>query len=302
MKISKLIIPQKVKGISVFLLLGAVLACSNDETSETFLDDANALETSELISNRESCTEVGPSRLGPGTTRVQSCSDPSNAFNIGTLDCRSRGAGGYSQSRIGSRNFGIYKLRGGPERYDGTRTRVERSFRNIENAKNSFMTFRALFTITDLGDRATHITQMHAGNNNKILFGSRVGQLARSAIMALSAEKTSNPNKFKLSVSQTIVPFTSNLRGTRIDKHFRNITKGVLYRLTVKTGYDKNRRAVTTYTVARVSDTSDKRRMVVNHTFTTQKMSLRYGAYETADKGDVGAEIRFANTELCRTN
>lgn len=288
----------------MIFLFGMLVACSKDEISET--DDASTIESSSLVSNtlsaKQTCTEAGFPRLGPNTTLSQTCPDPENAVNIGTLDCRSRGAGGYSQRRIGSRTFGIYKLRGGPERYDGTRTRVERSFREIKNTQNSFITFRTLFMVTDLGDRPTNITQLHAGSNNEILFGSRAGQIARSAVMALSASKTSNSSRFELSISQTVVPFTTTQRGERINRHFRNITKGVLYRLTVTTGFDANRRAYTRYSVARVNDTSDKKSTTINHTFTTGELTLRYGAYETADSGDVGAEVRFANTQICRSN
>lgn len=218
------------------------------------------------------------------------------------MDCRSRGAGGYSQRKIGSRFFGVYTLRGGSQRYDGTRTRVERSFREIKNTRNSSITFNANFMITDLGDRPTNITQLHAGSSNKILFGSRAGQMATSAVLALSASKTAKSNRFKFSVSQTIVPYTTKQSGKRTNTFFRNITKGVLYRLTVTTGFNAKRRAYTHYSVTRVNNPKDKKSRTINHTFTTGELSLRYGAYETADSGDVGAEIRFANTQICRFN
>lgn len=254
-----------------------------------------------VSSNAQSCNERSFPSLGPSASRSQTQSDLRNPINIGTLDARAMGAGGYSEGTFNGRRYGVYRLRGGPQRYDGTLTRVERSFNAVRRARNRSITLNALFVVVDASDRKTNLAQIH-NNDSTIVAGRKRGQRALSALTSVGFEKTSNPDRFNIIVSETIDPFVPGSRGTRTDTTMRSITRGVEYRLAYTTGYDNRQVSFTRITITRANNPSDRRSMTLNHRFTTDRKGLRYGAYEAASSGDTGAEIRFRNVQLCRTN
>lgn len=261
---------------------------------------AAALMTSN-VSQGQNCNETSFPRLSPGARAAQTESDRSNPLNIGTLDVRAMGAGGYSEGTFSGIRYGVYRLRGGPQRYDGTLTRVERFFNPVTRAPNRNIRLTASFVAVDASDRALEFAQVHLAGSN-IVAGVRNGQRARSALILAGFEKTSNPNVFEVVVSESVEPFTTDLRGRRVDTSMRRITRGVEYRLIFTTGYDSRNRSFSTITIRRADDASDSVTIHRRHTFTTDRKVIRYGAYEAADRGDTGSEIRFRNVRLCRNN
>ena len=199
------------------------------------------------------CEESSYPRLGPSALRGKSCNDIANPSNIGTLDCRTDD-GGYSEQQVRLNNgeqvtYGVYRITGSTKRYDGTRTRVERSFNTVKREANMASVFTAKFAIDDLSDGNTCIIQSHAGG--EILSGLRTGQDARSAVFLLYAKKTSNSNVYELELHESTVPFTTSMRGERTRTFFRNIDKGVEYNIEYTTGYDASSDAYTTVKVFR---------------------------------------------------
>ena len=114
-------------------------------------------------------------------------------------------------------------------------------------------------------------------------------------MVLLDARKTSNPNIFALEINETTTPYTTTNGGSRTRTFLRNIKRGQEYTMTFRSGYNSSNKA---YTIIRIGGTSKK----LNHTFTTEKVVTRYGAYGTADSGDIGARLRFRDTKFCRTN
>lgn len=247
----------------------------------------------------QNCNETRFPTLGPGARSTQTGVDIPNPLNIGTLDVRAMGAGGYSEGTFRGNRYGIYRLRGGPQRYGNTLTRVERSFRTVSIARNRNIELQALFVVPDASDRGTVFTQVHVSGHN-IVSGLGAGNRAESAQVSIAFEKTSDPNRLNLVLSETVEPFLAGVRGRRVSTSLRTIAVGVEYQLLFRTGYDGQMRSFTSVTVRRASNPSDTETLRRVHRFTTDAKSLRYGAYEAADRGDTGAEIRFRNVRLCR--
>jgi len=281
------------------LILGITVSCERDNLATDDIqtnDVANEdlLEIDDLaLTAKTSCKETKFPPLGPSAASAQTCTDRSNPLNIGRLDCRTKNTGGYSEITDGNKKYGEYTLRGGSQRYDGTRTRVERFFNPVTRRKGRYGNFTAKFVINDLSDGNTCIVQAHAGG--KIVAGKRKGQDATSALVLLYAKKTSNSNTFALEIHESTTPYTTTNRGSRTKTFLRNIKRGQEYTMTFRSGYNSSNKA---YTIIRIGGTSKK----LNHTFTTEQVVTRYGAYETGDSGDTGARLRFRDTKFCRTN
>lgn len=250
----------------------------------------------------QNCEESGYPNLGPSALRGKTCDDITNPSNIGTLDCRTDD-GGYSEQQVnlGSGQqvtYGVYKNSGSTKRYDGTRTRVERSFNTVKRKANMASVFTAKFVIDDLSDGNTCIIQSHAGG--EILSGLRTGLDETSAVFLLYAKKTSNSNVYELELHESTVPFTTTIRGERTRTFSRNIDKGVEYNMEYTTGYDDPNNAYTIVTVFRTNQ--DSKTAVLRHTFTTENVNTRYGAYETSDYNDLTATIKYRDTRICRVS
>lgn len=250
----------------------------------------------------QNCEESSFPKLGPSALRGKTCNDIANPSNLGTLDCRTDD-GGYSEQQVRLNNgqqvtYGVYRITGSTKRYDGTRTRVERSFNTVKRAANMASVFTAKFAIDDLSDGNTCIIQSHAGG--EILSGLRTGQDARSAVFLLYAKKTSNSNVYELELHESTVPFTTANRGERTRTFFRNIDKGIEYNIEYTTGYDLSNDAYTKVTVFRT--TQDTETAVLRHTYTTEDVNTRYGAYETSDSNDLTATIKYRDTRFCRVS
>lgn len=250
----------------------------------------------------QNCNETSFPSLGPGALRGKTCNDIANPVNIGTLDCRTN-KGGYSQRNVtlgnGSRvTYGVYSVTGGTQRYDGTRTRVERSFHTVQRGANQSSTFKAKFVIDDLSDGNTCIVQAHALGD--IVAGQKRGQEATSAVFLLYAKKTNNANTFELEVHESTTPYTTTTGGARTRTFFRNVTRGTEYTMEYTTGYDASNNAFSIITVA--GNASDTQTATLMHTFTTESVVTRYGAYGTGDFNDVTAELWFRDVTFCRSN
>lgn len=272
-------------------VLGLITSCGRENPVN---DDTQENEDSQTTS----CNETSFPSLGPSASSSQTCSDVSNPVNIGTLDCRTIAPGGYSQQTDGSMNYGVYKLIGSSDRYDGTKTRVERFFNRVTRGKSKYGEFTSKFVITDLSDGNTCIVQTHA--NGEIVEGKKKGETARSAQFLLYAKKTSDPNVFRLEIHESTTPYTTETRGARTITFFRNVFKNQEYFMRMKSGYDSNQKAFTSIRV--FGSATDTEQVRLNHTYTTEDVVTRYGAYGAADSGDVSVEIRFRDTQFCRSN
>lgn len=289
------------KKAALLLLIGAACSCSNEATLDQELENTSATQDTflnnnlETLTDRTTCSESSFPKLGPGATRgqVNGCKDVSNPNNIGTLDCRSN-AGGYSNSG----DFGKYEIRGSNNRFDGTRTRVERFFNGVRRKANTSSKLSYRFVIDDLSDDKTCIVQAHA--TGSIVEGKRTGQQATSAVFLLYATKSRNADTYNLHVHESTTPFTTTNRGTRTITFFRSIRKGVEYNLTYRTGYDANNKA---FSALRVYRGNNSKYMKFNHNYTTENVGTRYGAYGASDSGrDRSVSLRIKNTRFCRLN
>lgn len=293
--------------LTLSLLLCGTLSCtpegSESELQET--DFQNTAQTPFNISARSSCNETSFPSLGPGATRgqVRGCNDAANPNNIGTLDCRSA-EGGYANVGAG---FGRYRITGSTARFDGTRTRVERFFNSLRHDDDASTTLNYSFIIDNLSSGLTCIVQAHAtgeilsaNSNNQ----DRVGQDARSAVFLLYARQTgrrdnNNRELYNLEVHESTTPFTNVSRGNRTRTFFRQITQGVEYNLSYETGYEDG----DAFSKIRVYRGNDSRSRTLNHTYTSEAVVTRYGAYEACDVcEDDMVQIRIRNTQLCRSN
>jgi hypothetical protein len=287
------------------ILLTTAFSCSSED-SETVLQNELTTETATNVANRTNCNETSFPNLGPGATRgqVRGCNDVSNPNNIGTLDCRSS-EGGY---RNVSGGFGEYSITGSTARFDGTRTRVERFFNSISRTANRTSTLTYSFIIDDVSSGSTCIVQSHA--TGRIVAGSRTGQDARSALFLLYVKRalrngspirdSSGREVYVLEVHESTTPFTSTNRGTRTITRLRNVTQGVQYNLSYRTGYDENRNAESRISVSGGGNTRSRN---LQHNYTTERITTRYGAYEACDVcSDDEFQIRIKNTQFCRTN
>ena len=268
-------------------------ANNNTDVSNDNQDTIEIDNNTDVAMEGINCSESSFPNLGPGATRGQvvGCEDVTMPNNIGTLDCRSE-SGGYSNSGL----YGKYEINGSNKRFDGTRTRVERFFNRVSRNRNTSSELSYQFIIDDLSDDQTCIVQSHA--TGQILAGERVGQTARSAVFLLYATKTNDPNEYSLHVHESTIPFTSQNRGVRTITFLRNIKKGVEYNLTYRTGYNESNNAFSTIRVFRGADSQS---MNLNHSYTSESVTTRYGAYEASDSGtDRSVSIRIRNTNFCR--
>lgn len=296
--------------LSVVLTLFIVTSCSNEE--ELFENQGLELESTDLkttpiLMAATSCNETSFPNLGPGATSGQAsgCNDSSNPNNIGTLDCRSSASfGGYAN--VGG-SFGRYRLTGSTARFDGTRTRVERFFNRVNRGSNKSSTLNYDFIIDEVSSGRTCIVQVHA--EGEIKQGLRVGRDARSAVFLLYIKKANrrdsqNREIYIAEISESTVPFVSgpNGSGTRTTTFLRNITQGISYNLTCETGYDNSSMQLAESTVA-ISGGGNTVSRTLEHTYTAEGATTRYGAYEACDIcSDDRFQIRIRNVDFCRTN
>ncbi|WP_158841615.1 hypothetical protein [Polaribacter sp. L3A8] len=286
------------KQILLVLFFGIIASsCSNEDemllnndSSEAGIESINDKEPT--VYARVSCNETSFPTLGPSASSAQTCNDATSPKNIGTLDCRTN-SGGYSNFG----NYGKYQITGSSTRYGGTKTRVERHFSDINRANNRNGKLSYRFVIDDLSDEQTCIVQAHAVGT--IVAGQRVGQSAESAVILLYATKTSDPNKFNLYTHESTTPYTTTNSGARTVTFFRQVTKGLEYDLTFKTGYNS---AGNAYTAIRVWRGESSKYKNLNHTYSTTGVYVRYGAYGANDTGDRTATVRMKNVSFCREN
>ncbi|TWO34549.1 hypothetical protein E1J38_001460 [Seonamhaeicola sediminis] len=274
------------------ILLVIILACSNDSSSldEQQQEEPTTEEPKDTTpTNNQNCDEASDfPDLGPSASQSQSCEDVSNPNNKGTLDCRTDNTvGGYENVADA---WGSYKISGGAIRYDGTRTRVERFFKNITQGNNKKTILSGSFKIIDLSDGNTCIIQSHAGGN--ILKGLEAGSSNRSAQFLIYAKKGAN-NNVQLEIHITINPYTSDTGGARDVKDFITLNYNQEYAFSYETGYDSDG---TAFSKIKVGDSET----YIEHNHTTERVYTRYGAYGTSDSGDVTAHVEFKDVELCR--
>ena len=262
------------------LLFGTITSCVEDYGLEPSLD-AYALSSKAA----QNCDTSFPN-LGPSATRSKTCSDVSNPVNKGTLDCRTTSYGGYSNSD----DWGSYKIQGSSKRYDGTETRVERFFNNLNRGKNKKTVLSGYIRIVDLSDKQTCVMQSHAGG--KIVAGEEKGNDNRSAQFLVYVTKKGS-NEARIETHRTSNPYTTTTGGSRDVKFFRNLNLRENYPFRYETGYDSNSRAYSKLKIGSVEKT-------FTHSHTTERVYTRYGAYGASDNGDRTAHIKFKNINLCR--
>lgn len=271
---------------SIFLLVCLIISCDDKSTiEETIIQE----QIDNNANPSKDCDEIADfPDLGPSAAQSKSCDDVDNPNNKGTLDCRTdKSVGGYEN--IGN-EWGSYKVIGGAIRYDGTRTRVERFFKNISQGINKKTTLSGSLKIIDLSDGNTCIIQSHAGG--KILKGVEAGSTNKSAQFLVYAKKTSN-NKIKLETHVTTNPYTESTGGSRDVIEFATLNYNQEYEFVYETGYDDNGTAFSKIKIGAIEK-------YTKHTHTTEQVYTRYGAYGTGDSGDVTAHIEFKNVALCR--
>lgn len=300
--------------ISVVFSLLIATSCSNEEElmeNQSLELENTQLEKTELtpaeLLARTTCSETSFPNLGPSAASGQAsgCNDSSNPNNIGTLDCRSSASfGGYAN--VGGR-FGRYRLTGSTDRFDGTRTRVERFFNRVNRGSNKSTTLNYEFIVDEVSSGRTCIAQVHA--EGEIKEGLRKGRTARSAVFLLYIKKANRRDRrgreiYTAEISESTNPFVtgSNGGGTRTTTFLRNITQGIRYNLTCKTGYDNSSMQLAESTVT-ISGGGNTRSRTLEHTYTTEGATTRYGAYEACDTcSDDRFQIRIRDVEFCRTN
>lgn len=293
--------------LGITLTLGIITFSCTSESADVTSEESVAFENGSLSAKSTGCNETSFPELGPKAKsgQVEGCNDASNPNNIGTLDCRSI-EGGYANVGGG---YGRYNIKGSTTRFDGTRTRVERFFNSVPRGKNNSATLNYQFIVDKVSSGNTCIVQAHA--QGEILEGLRKGQDARSAVFLLYVKKSLDRNGrhrrdarnreiYTLESHESTTPYTSQNRGARTKKFFRNITQGVPYKLTYKTGYNNSNKAESRLVVSGGGNTKSE---TFRHSFTTESVVSRYGAYEACDScSDDEFQIRIKNTELCREN
>ncbi len=297
----------RIAKFGLVLTLGITLSCASENDADPTLEaiTPTSITNPTNRSARTSCNETRFPNLGPGATRgqVSGCNDANSPNNIGRLDCRSPHTfGGYANVGGG---FGRYRITGSTQRFDGTRTRVERFFNRVDRSRNASSTLNYNFIIDEVSSGLTCIVQAHA--EGEILEGEREGQDARSAVFLLYVRKANRRDSrgreiYIAETHESTTPFTNLNRGVRTRTFFRNITQGVSYNLAYQTGYDNSSDmlAESTITISGGGSTQSK---TLEHTYTSESVTTRYGAYEACDVCDDDQfQIRIRNVQFCRNN
>ncbi|RED47824.1 hypothetical protein [Seonamhaeicola aphaedonensis] len=293
---TKHLLKYRIRGtivLSIFLLF--CISCSSKPTSEVEQEDSATEEPKDSITpenntpTNQNCDDPSDfPNLGPSALGSKSCDDVSNPNNKGTLDCRTDSTlGGYENLADG---WGSYKIIGGPIRYDGTKTRVERFFKRLQQGTNKKMILSGSLKIIDLSDGNTCIIQSHA--NGDILKGEEAGSANRSAQFLIYAKKGAN-NKVQLETHTTTNPYTSDTGGARDVKDFTTLNYHQDYDFVYETGYDADGTAFSKIKIGNI-------KVFIEHNHTTEDVVTRYGAYGASDEGDVTAHVEFKDVELCR--
>jgi hypothetical protein len=298
---TKHIIPKLTK-VGLVLSVCFSLSCSENRINED--SEELELQSNLSLSAKSSCNEKSFPKLGPSAAKgqVSGCDDEENPINIGTLDCRSpHDFGGYKNDK----GYGRYRITGDNQKFDGTRTRVERFFNSLSLKKEASTILSYTFIMDEVSSGATCIVQAHAVG--EIVDGLKKEKTARSAVFLLYVSKTNRKDKrgkeiYELNMHESTIPFTTDTgsagAGKRTVTPLRNITQGVEYKLTYEAGYDKNSMAFSEITVSGGGNTESKR---LQHSFTAEAMTTRYGLYESCDScSDNEVQIRIKDTKMCR--
>lgn len=281
--------------IALCLTVFLSISCSSESSTKEQQENSQMEEPIDNIPpennspvNQE-CDEASDfPNLGPSALGSKSCDDVSSPNNKGTLDCRTDNTvGGYENLSDG---WGSYKVIGGPIRYDGTKTRVERFFKRITQGNSRKTILSGTLKIIDLSDENTCIIQSHA--NGVILKGEEVGSNNRSAQFLIYAKKGAN-NKVQLETHTTINPYTSDTGGARDVKDFTTLNYNQDYDFVYETGYDADGTAFSKITIGNTE-------VFIEHNHTTEDVVTRYGAYGASDSGDVTVHVEFKDIDLCR--
>ena len=317
--------------ISIILLLIVTSSCSNQE--EIILEVANPSNTIEDASlpqapmpsktsskgsatSLKTCAESSYPDLGP-SAYPQGGTNPTSHINPGTLDVRTR-IGGYSDSG----SYGKYEIAGGqernaegkrlvyadteepvPQRWNGTKPRAESFFKPVRRAVNEKTILTGKFNISRLSNGAgrnrTCIIQSHA--TGVIRDGLEVNSTATSAQFLLYAQPIGSG--FRLEIHTTTAPYTSSSNGIRNEDittfpTIYNFSQD--YTFKYETGYDANQRQFSRIKIG------GSPLYQINHTYTTDAVYTRYGAYGTGDvssshlERDLVSTVYFKDINFCR--
>lgn len=318
--------------LSFILLLILTTSCSNED--EIVLEKSNTLKIIEdinlphvpapsktssnglnLASKLTTCTESKYPSLG-SAAYPQNGKKPANPVTQGTLDVRTR-ISGYSNSG----NYGKYEIAGGqardaygnrqfytngqpvPQRWNGTKPRAESFFNSVTRGKEKNSILTGKFQISRLSNGAgrnrTCIMQSHA--TGVIRDGLEVNSTARSAQFLLYAQPIGSG--FRLEIHTTTNPYTTTTDGGRSEDittfpTIYNFNQEYTFRY--ETGYDSNQRQFSRIKIGGSS------LYQINHTYTTDAVYTRYGAYGTGDvssshlERDLVSTVYFRDIRFCR--
>ncbi len=144
----KITLNYKLTAIATLITLGAFYSCEREDgvsDSEMVVEESISVGLASKNSGSSNCT--------PGASNSsRTIGDMANPVNDGKIDDRSCFSN-YSETRVGSRTYGNYNIAVGSNHL-GTRLqpRIERSFPRSNEKVGSYVEFKGVFRILEVGD------------------------------------------------------------------------------------------------------------------------------------------------------
>ncbi len=232
--------------------------------------------------------------------------DRSN-INQGTIDCRTKGKGGYTESG----SYGFYNIfRGYKDKSVTTGTRIERAFKNYSRPSSGgkTVTFKGRVDVDKLvmpTNQYTYIAQVH-GSGEVVSGGVREKQKHVTAIWLLRVQKRPG-NKFNFVIESSTSPKTSSGGSTKRKTTF--VKQGIIgreYDVEITMGYDSVGEPKGSVRVREKGTSSWRTEAVPSIGFATKQQYFRYGAYRvgtptnTKTSNPSQARIGWTNENYCQ--
>lgn len=299
---------RKTQALHLFLLLGAATgytSCSSEDVTNDTLESVDEIVLNEeLLSAATTCgnrharglqanisgssawAQRGDAKICNNhevklNSKTGKYSADRSTANQGTIDCRTRGAGGYTETTA----TGTYHIVQAHKTSNVTTgTRIERAFKNFSRpgSGGKTVTFKGKVEVDKL-DMATgeytYIAQMH-GSGKVVSGGSKRNEKHNTAIWLLRVEKNAG-SKFEFVIESSTKPKTAESGGNPTRKRTRILQGdiGTFYEIEMKMGYASNREPFAEFRIRKDGTSAWTEKDMPTIGFATEQQYFRYGAY-----------------------
>ncbi len=295
----KIKLNYRLTAIATLITMGAFFSCETEErVSETgsIVEEPVSVELAARNSNAINCM--------PGASNSErTIGDIANPVNDGKIDDRSCYSN-YTESRVGSRTYGNYNIAVGSNHLGTSlQPRIERSFPRSNSKAGSFVEFKGVFRILEVGDApsdkddGTYIAQAKGKHTG----GGGPADPAICLFLAKPVHGTDAQGR-RTQVSFDIYREQINFRGGsgpdgRSFVRLTNVKKGVATSFELKVGFRNVNGSKVHFANAVIGGTNYFWNIPGPDRGT--ESGIRYGAYRV--KGGK-ARIQWADTDFTRVN